>query len=60
MLNKMSFGSACSSIELRELLYEDPRRLLHILSSERVRYKDFLGDRFAETEIFIPWGKRKE
>lgn len=46
LLNRMSLGRAWSRTELRELPKEEPLRLLHMLSSERVRYSERRGDRF--------------
>lgn len=46
LLNRMSLGRAWSRMELRELAKEEPRRVLHTLSSDSVRYSDLRGDRF--------------
>lgn len=45
VLNRMSLGTAWSSMELWELAYDEALRLLHTLSSDSVRYSERLGDR---------------
>lgn len=45
MLNRMSLGTAWSSMELCELAYDEALRLLHTLSSDNVRYSERLGDK---------------
>lgn len=43
----MSLGMAWSSMELCELAYDEPLRLLHTLSSDSVRYRERLGDKLS-------------
>lgn len=50
MLNRMSLGMAWSSMELCELAYDEPFRLLDTLSSDSVRYSERLGDKLSTAD----------
>lgn len=65
VLNRMSLGMAWSSIELCELVYDEPLRLLHTLSSDSVRYRERLGDKLPtadtwEKESNSSWEESKQ
>lgn len=50
VLKRMSLGMAWSNMELCELAYDEPLRLLHTLSSDSVRYRERLGDRLPTAD----------